>query len=922
MAIGRGLSKVASPLRWLKLNWLVLVGLGSIALIINLFWQKSLTLRDTLLVIMPILHNASPILTCLLIAPLLVTWLGRQSNEVKNRLREGLLVAFFASFVFSENLWGFAETTTITPYLALIVLGAITPYVKKWKKGELLLSLILLGIGIALMMIMPIASMDVHGDWSTANRYSNYSNWALIVGAWMLFKHVSFTNNFLQRTQEMVIPIGATFTLPTLSGWLVKWTNYFQGGLIKRLMITIIITLVGMLVATLLRKLVPPFSRLAMVQSFLRMELPTTFNALQRFWKRYWSVLIPWGVCLVVAFISFVGVETSWQIPVQIQDMGGKTGQNIFTFILFGRPSMVIINAVFLWVLYRALLGLTNRYWVSLGLVTALEVVWTIANRIKIDSRQEPIMPGEVTMVQAYGEILKMVSPYILISALIGIVGFTVLIYWTEKRNPIIVQQGILKRICYVSLAIVLFGSANWWNHSGNVVSKALEGFGNQPTFENQLYGVRINGPLIQFMNNIDDQAMFKPTGYSRAEMEKLAQRYKKAAQQINKNRSNRFGEQTVIFNLSESYADPRRVPGIEISPSPTPYIDQLKKRTTSGLMLSSGYGGGTANMEYMTLTGLAMANFMPTLSTPYTQLVPFTKHAWSINQLFATSVALHPFTGAFYNRPIVYKKFGFDRFMYLGSQFKIKHQLKYGTSTYLSDETTYQNAYDVLKKDHSSLFMNLISIQNHLPYDKGFYTLDDSFKVRAANATNLDLLKDYTAGIHYTDQAVKKFIRQLDKLKQPVTLVFYGDHLPGIYANSFAEDGLKLHETDYFIYSNKAARAKGARNLTNSSRIVAPNDFIAMVAEQTNSKVTPYIAFLTAMYHEMPVESVDTQGTVTKDSSQTKPQFTTKQGKIISQKQFTKRQQQLFHDYQLIQYDLTAGKQYLFKFWQMKWNC
>ena len=217
---------------------------------------------------------------------------------------------------------------------------------------------------------------------------------------------------------------------------------------------------------------------------------------------------------------------------------------------------MVIINAVFLWVLYRALLGLTNRYWVSLGLVTALEVVWTIANRIKIDSRQEPIMPGEVTMVQAYGEILKMVSPYILISALIGIAGFAVLIYWTEKRNPIIVQQGILKRTCYVGLAIVLFGSANWWNHSGNVVSKALEGFGNQPTFENQLYGVRINGPLIQFMNNIDDQAMFKPTGYSRAEMEKLAQRYKKAAQQINKNRSNSFGEQTVIFNLSESQGE------------------------------------------------------------------------------------------------------------------------------------------------------------------------------------------------------------------------------------------------------------------------------------------------------------------------------------------------------------------------------
>ncbi|MDK6365361.1 hypothetical protein QP205_24335, partial [Escherichia coli] len=58
------------------------------------------------------------------------------------------------------------------------------------------------------------------------------------------------------------------------------------------------------------------------------------------------------------------------------------------------------------------------------------------------------------------------------------------------------------------------------------------------------------------------------------------------------------------------------------------PFVRELKSKTTSGLMLSSGYGGGTANLEYMALTGLSMSNFAPSLSSPYQQLVPTQK--WS----------------------------------------------------------------------------------------------------------------------------------------------------------------------------------------------------------------------------------------------------------------------------------------------------
>ena len=51
--------------------------------------------------------------------------------------------------------------------------------------------------------------------------------------------------------------------------------------------------------------------------------------------------------------------------------------------------------------------------------------------------------------------------------------------------------------------------------------------------------------------------------------------------------------------------------------------------------MISAGYGGGTANMEYMSLTGLDLSNFSPTLPTPYTQLVTHRKYNPNIAQSF-----------------------------------------------------------------------------------------------------------------------------------------------------------------------------------------------------------------------------------------------------------------------------------------------
>ncbi len=81
--------------------------------------------------------------------------------------------------------------------------------------------------------------------------------------------------------------------------------------------------------------------------------------------------------------------------------------------------------------------------------------------------------------------------------------------------------------------------------------------------------------------------------------------------------------DSTVIYVLSESFSDPSRVPGLKVNKDSIPKIRKIKQNTTSGLMLSSGYGGSTANLEYMGLSGLSMANFDSSVTTPYQQLVP-----------------------------------------------------------------------------------------------------------------------------------------------------------------------------------------------------------------------------------------------------------------------------------------------------------
>ena len=132
--------------------------------------------------------------------------------------------------------------------------------------------------------------------------------------------------------------------------------------------------------------------------------------------------------------------------------------------------------------------------------------------------------------------------------------------------------------------------------------------------------------------------------------------------------------------------------------------------------------------------------------------------------------------------------------------------------------------------------------MQNHPPYSDWYS--DNQFK--DADTTNLPAdektgVDTYIKGVSITDQATTDFLNQLDAIDQPITVIFYGDHLPGVYttARASSKNTITMQETDYFIWSNEASASAGTKldPAAAATSYTSPNYFMAMASDHMNTK-------------------------------------------------------------------------------------
>ena len=197
--------------------------------------------------------------------------------------------------------------------------------------------------------------------------------------------------------------------------------------------------------------------------------------------------------------------------------------------------------------------------------------------------------------------------------------------------------------------------------------------------------------------------------------------------------------------------------------------------------MQSDGYGGGTANMEFQTLTGLPFYNLSPTVSVLYTEVLPKIHMVPSISNAYKSKdkIAVHLAEKSNYSRDIVYSRLDFKDFITINSK-GIKYR-KEGISP--SDESTYNIVLDNLN-DKSGQFFSVMTMQNHTPWlEANPETLDA--KGKGFSDEENSKLTFYSRLLSQTDTATQSFLESLSKIDKKITVVFYGDHLPGLYPES-----------------------------------------------------------------------------------------------------------------------------------------
>ncbi len=598
-------------------------------------------------------------------------------------------------------------------------------------------------------------------------------------------------------------------------------------------------------------------------------------------------------VSLVAALICTLVLEMS-------QLIGASAHWWVTTFL----GTAFLADTIIVWLVLVVLIGLTNRVVISIGLVAAVIFVIAVANWVKLGIRAEPVYPSDVDFIKEPGFLSTMVSPKSLVIATFVVIALVVTSLYLARRyerrqvgiwpehlpfRRQLVAVGV--RGIIVTFAMLLLLNTAGFNENGNVWRKVYNLSGDRWRYWNQQTNYQAHGFLGGFLYNMPTTAMKTPENYSPISMAGISARYQQAADRINADRTGSLADTNVVVVLSESFSDPTRLNGFDLARDPIPRTRALMGRTTSGTMMAQLYGGGTANMEFEVLTGQSIGLFTPQLSSPYQMLVSGQDKYPSAVSWFASqgheAIAVHPYMTGMYKRNSVYETFGFSRFIHESTMAEAS---KIDNSQFVSDRSAFDEVQRQIETSSAPLMVNLVTMQNHIPTTDAY---SDPIPVTGVDGDEANRIGNYARGLSHTDEALAQFLANLKKSKEKTVVVFYGDHLPGIYSNDLRERNgdLAIHQTPFFLWSNRGQPEHKPQPVT------SPIFFLPMLYELADAPIPPYYALLQQLHTQ--VTAIE-QGRIL-----------TPTGLQVEREALSVRAQQLLTDMDAVQYDFSIGDRF-----------
>ena len=565
--------------------------------------------------------------------------------------------------------------------------------------------------------------------------------------------------------------------------------------------------------------------------------------------------------------------------------------QNFLTTLHDILEPNLIFNILFLSGIYLSLISLIGKG-LSNIIIALLTIFLTLANYIKFTYFEEPFYPWDIYLIKNLIGISKeYLSAPLVIAALVAFVAIVLLII--RFRSTVVKYLRPKISLIFMPFAVLLFLlNMNVLDHSS--LSTQI---GIQKSWYIGRTEILANGMLAQnyfYLNDLDKYLNPKPKGYSQDKILAVDKKYELPADQAaSTTKSNQTEKPNVIVIMSESYWDLSKLSGIKFNKDITGNVHKYQK----GELAPPAIGGGTANTEFEALTGMSMYFMSPGIITYNAYLRTETP---SIASVFKdngyNTTAIHPNSGWFYNRDKVYPYLGFDKFIDV-TGFDMATETK---GPHISDDALVNKILTILNSSDKPSFIFAVSMENHDPFDNKYKNAEFDVTVESnqLDASQKEIVRGYAQGIYDADQSLGKLIDELKKSDKPTLLYFFGDHAPRLgtlddyykvydklAVENKSETEQKLGELKY--YTTPIVTWSNYTELRSFSKIISPSHISYEILKDAGIKYPNYFNILTQLEAVYPIMHLKGTDLVNPDN-------------------------ELVKDYQIIQYDLLFGKQYL----------
>ena len=476
--------------------------------------------------------------------------------------------------------------------------------------------------------------------------------------------------------------------------------------------------------------------------------------------------------------------------------------------------------AVLAFTLMLALYFLVRRIWAAMALVSVPMLVCHMINAFKLNLRNEPFFPWDITLAGEATNILGDISlePSKAMILAVGCIAAAIVIAAILDR--LVLRRNRPGRLVSLScFAAAAAGFAILW---GSWMSQSYIQAHTIPLrVYNQHWSYKENGFLYTFVANIYHAQVPEPEGYSAQTLRELTADYCGSEGSV---------EPNVIVVMSEAFSDLWNAENLTFDQELAPNFMALAGQYLSGNCMTSEYGGNTANCEFEVLTGYStwmMPNgtvmYMSYLNQPTDSYVSYVKS----RDYYA--VAVHPYQRSFFSREKAFELLGFDEF-YSAEAFQGTERLR--VAQYVSDLDVADRIIEEFEKNQQTdrgFFCHTVTMLNHTSYYNGDWPEEERVGMQAdceLTDTEYAVLVSYATGLRHADSMLGKLVDYFSQVEEPTVILFFGDHQPslgtpgyelmqriGYVADNTSLEGiLALQSTPYLIWNNFEETPTAAR--------------------------------------------------------------------------------------------------------------